>query len=741
MQQLISICINTHNEGPRVRATLDSFRANLGDTPHEFIVIADGVTDGCCNDLGDNVTVIRNVEREGCGKCKLQAIEAASGDVLIFCDAHMCVLEGLLVVLADMARAKVGIVTPVIRNIDYAADWTTQVVTGYDMIPNHTAIGFDKKQYAVAPCGYRQDHNGKAIPMVGVGFAASRETLKAIGGVNNFYGLHGSQERGIALRAFMANVPVILAGFVVLGHEFRRGKPRPEGYLRLSKREQQENMWHAFYAVTDDGAFATIRRRLLKIAPDGVGGIDRPEAKQDRQAFTARRDSRELLTLLGLTTTQARPEKQEAATPLTDPKIDVRIAYEPGGKIGADYNRIMRESPHEWVLFLDHDVLLLHPSWYEVCQRAIRENPGVGLFTCLTNNIACKHQKAPGAPAGHDISRHREYARELWDKHGATCTKNTRHLIGGFLMLTSKAAWEKAGGFPEDSFFGVDNEYHRRLMAGGGMCCRIDGLYCYHIRNREGGNWLDGVDTSATLSRNRTPLEFARSGRPDIAAAMAAKHCVYTVLTGGYDRLQPVLKQRGWDYIMLTTEDNVEAPPGWIVRKFDAEGHDAKRASRLPKCCPHKYLADYDYSLYIDANMRMKGLPGQLVERAGRPAWGTVKHPWRQCAYEELDTIVSRHKATAEKAAAEVARYRAEGVPEQLGLYENGCTMRRHNDSAVKTIGEAWLTAYLESETQRDQPCLPVVLWRMGEVIHIISATERGRFVRIIPHDRKCIPA
>ena len=67
--------------------------------------------------------------------------------------------------------------------------------------------------------------------------------------------------------------------------------------------------------------------------------------------------------------------------------------------------------------------------------------------------------------------------------------------------------------------------------------------------------------------------------------------------------------------------------------------------------------------------------------------------------------------------------------------------MRRHNDSAVKTIGEAWLTAYLESETQRDQPCLPVVLWRMGEVIHIISATERGRFVRIIPHDRKCIPA
>ena len=117
----------------------------------------------------------------------------------------------------------------------------------------------------------------------------------------------------------------------------------------------------------------------------------------------------------------------------------------------------MRESPHEWVLLLDHDVLLLHPSWYEVCQRAIREHPDAGLFTCFTNNVMCKHQRDPGAPAGHDFAAHRARAKALWETHGYRCTENAKWLIAGFFTLTSKTAWAKAGGFPEEGFFGVDN--------------------------------------------------------------------------------------------------------------------------------------------------------------------------------------------------------------------------------------------------------------------------------------------
>ena len=199
--------------------------------------------------------------------------------------------------------------------------------------------------------------------------------------------------------------------------------------------------------MAGDEAFAKIRGTLHKLARRGRQAILTPSVIAEREAFQIKHKTRSDTELLDLLYPE--PAKSEMTSSqaqvissgeLSQPKIDVHIAYEPGGQIGADYNRIMRESPHEWILFLDHDVLLLHPSWYEVCQAAIKDHPNAGLLTCYTNNIACKHQKLCDSPEGHDISLHRARARALWRSSGNRCTENSRHLIGGFFMLTSKTA-------------------------------------------------------------------------------------------------------------------------------------------------------------------------------------------------------------------------------------------------------------------------------------------------------------
>lgn len=415
-------------------------------------------------------------------------------------------------------------------------------------------------------------------------------------------------------------------------------------------------------------------------------------------------------------------------TGYAQPKIDVRIAYEPGGRIGDDYNRIMSEAAHEWVLFLDHDVLLLHPSWYEVCQRAITDNPRGGLFTMWTNNIGCKLQLAPDAPAGHDITAHRAYARTLWDRHGYACTANSTHLIGGFAMLTSKTAWRSAGGFPPGAFFGVDNEYHRRIMRAGYACYRMDGLYAYHIRDRKGGNWIDGVNTSSTLARQRTGREIALS-------TGKARNVVYTVVTGGYDRPQPLPVLDGWDAVIFTDSTNVSYR-GWRVVRLDAQGLDAARASRLPKILPHKYLPEYEYSLYIDANMHLYRSPYNVAERLRWRPCVSVAHPHRHCVYDELKAIVQCQKAPSDRAHAESARMLSEGVPKGLTLYEGGMLFRKHGDPAVLALDEAWWAEYVKSETGRDQPALAVAAWKTQAAIDTISATERSRFIRLHHHAR-----
>ena len=170
--------------------------------------------------------------------------------------------------------------------------------------------------------------------------------------------------------------------------------------------------------------------------------------------------------------------------------------------MGADYNRIMEESKQEWVLFLDHDVLIIHPCWYQVCQAAIRKYPSTGIFTCWSNNIGNKKQKSRGAPSSrHSLSTHKSHGRNVWLMHGYDCSPIDPHLIGGFFLMTSRTAWTKAGKFRGTGLLGEDNEYHRRMMAAGLKSYRINGLYAVHLRERSEGTWIPGIKTTTEYWR------------------------------------------------------------------------------------------------------------------------------------------------------------------------------------------------------------------------------------------------
>jgi GT2 family glycosyltransferase len=175
-----------------------------------------------------------------------------------------------------------------------------------------------------------------------------------------------------------------------------------------------------------------------------------------------------------------------------EPKIDVRIPYEPEGRLGWDYNRIMEETPHDWVLLLDHDVLLLNPNWYHICQQA--SQLGASLITCKTN---APHPKTgqcdKKAPKTDSVGEHQVYAKQVWDRFGMSATPVS--LVSGFFMLVHKPAWRQCGGFPGVKMFGEDWGFSERLIAHGKTLLRLDGLYVYHMRKRV-GTWVDEVEST-----------------------------------------------------------------------------------------------------------------------------------------------------------------------------------------------------------------------------------------------------
>lgn len=183
-------------------------------------------------------------------------------------------------------------------------------------------------------------------------------------------------------------------------------------------------------------------------------------------------------------------------------KIDCRIPFEPGGQLGADYNRIMNETVYEWVLFVDHDIFLAsNPHWYLLCQKAIENYPGAGLFTCWTNNLGRTMQRDPHSPQGHDLQDHIEHARSMFETYQYSCTQIDK--ASGMFLLISKNAWTKVGGFPGVGIFKEDWDFSRRLTRAGFPIYRIDGLYVYHLRDRKRGSWIEGQETTKEIRDKR----------------------------------------------------------------------------------------------------------------------------------------------------------------------------------------------------------------------------------------------
>jgi hypothetical protein len=177
-------------------------------------------------------------------------------------------------------------------------------------------------------------------------------------------------------------------------------------------------------------------------------------------------------------------------------KIYPMMPFLPDKQIGKAYNDAMENMVEEWALFIDHDVLLINPLWYDISIKAIQKvGSNAGWITCYTNRIGCKFQLAPNLKGFEnirktdDIKVHRRYAKKLYDVNRGRIKDMTRAGGGrfsGMFILTNKSAWAAAGGFVENAgFFNVDCKYYSSIKEAGYSVYVMQDLYVYHAYFRE----------------------------------------------------------------------------------------------------------------------------------------------------------------------------------------------------------------------------------------------------------------
>mgnify|MGYP002620186677 CR=1 FL=1 len=208
---------------------------------------------------------------------------------------------------------------------------------------------------------------------------------------------------------------------------------------------------------------------------------------------------------------------------------------------------------------------------------------------------------------------------------------------------------------------------------------------------------------------------------------------IYTCLTGGYDRLvQPAAVAPDWDYVCFTDRDGQEGV--WRLRKIPLDSPDPVQRSRYPKLLPHRVLPDYDYSVYLDANLRITDAEFyRIADRliAEKTILAQVEHPDRDCVYDELRYCYLKDRIGTRTAFRLHQQWTAARLPRHAGLYENNLILRAHNLTEVQALDEAWWKAF-SAGVPRDQLCLMPVFLRHG--IHPALLLGKGLNARNVPY-------
>ncbi len=196
------------------------------------------------------------------------------------------------------------------------------------------------------------------------------------------------------------------------------------------------------------------------------------------------------------------------------------------------------------------------------------------------------------------------------------------------------------------------------------------------------------------------------------------KIVVYTCITGGYDNiLEPSFVTPGVDYICFTDNMSMKTKR-WKLRPIPTElaGYSKVKQQRGVKILAHRYLSDYDISIWVDGVVDVRGNIKDFLKPFDFDTYSVFipEHPARKCLYKEIDACIKIKKLKGDEitlAKKQLERYRAEKFPENYGLVQTNVMIRKHNDQYSKDLMEKWWSE-LKDYSHRDQLSFNYALWK-----------------------------
>ena len=249
---------------------------------------------------------------------------------------------------------------------------------------------------------------------------------------------------------------------------------------------------------------------------------------------------------------------------------------------------------------------------------------------------------------------------------------------------------------------------------------------------------------ASVRARVETPDRLAA----DIEAYGAARRAqpprivVYTAIAGGYDSLKlPHRLDPRFDYVAFSDRPLPDTGV-WQVRPMTWLDADPTRSCRFVKARPHVLLCEYEYAIWLDANVMIVGDLYPIFRAfadAGLPVGG-IRHPFRETIQEEL--AACRRRDDEAVIHRQVEAYRES--PGSDVLLETNLMMFDLRHSRTAAFLDAWWRE-IDRHSRRDQLSVGYALAETGAPWHPLmqgrESTRTHPAFACVAHDGGAGPA
>lgn len=206
----------------------------------------------------------------------------------------------------------------------------------------------------------------------------------------------------------------------------------------------------------------------------------------------------------------------------------------------------------------------------------------------------------------------------------------------------------------------------------------------------------------AGLDSYRQQIEFYKMSKTR-RSKDSPKIAIVTAVAGGYDVLRPpaVIDSR-FDYIAYA-DSPVENPGIYDVRPLPYIDADSTRSARFVKTNVHKLLPEYDYVVWIDANILAVGEIYPLVEKFMKSGkdFGAILHPLRRSPFAEMNACIRARKDDVAAIKEQRDYYRSIGYDTDQ-LIESNILIYNLNSESTRQFLDIWWNQ-IDRFSRRDQ--------------------------------------